>query len=450
MRFSGYGDGKDGNMVKITGVERASLAEKLGILSGDVLLSLNGNDVRDVLDYRFYLTEKQVVIEVERDGKKLSFSVKKGEYDDVGLEFETPLMDKKQTCHNKCIFCFIDQLPEGLRETLYFKDDDSRLSFLQGNYITLTNLSDADVDRIIKMRLSPINVSVHTTNPELRVKMMKNSHAGEVLRYLDKIADAGLTLRGQIVLCRGINDGEELDRTMRDLSRLYPALDSVSVVPAGLTRYREKLYPLTPYTPEECRAVIAQVETFAKKHRKKTGSYLFHLADEFYIKAGLSLPEEERYEDYPQIENGVGMVTSLRDEFFSALRYRETDGDIAVPRRVSVATGRAAYPLLSSLAAAAGKVFPSLSVTVYPIDNDFFGEEITVSGLLTGKDYLAALAGKDLGDELLLSRSSLRADGDLFLCGTSLEELREKLKIKITPVENDGAVLLDAMLGEMA
>ncbi|MBE6568005.1 MAG: DUF512 domain-containing protein [Ruminococcaceae bacterium] len=431
-------------MVKICAVEEGSLAAKKRILAGDILLAINGHEISDVLDYRFYLTERRIALLLSREGKEYKVKIKKGEYDDIGLSFFSPLMDGKHTCRNKCIFCFIDQMPKGYRDTLYFKDDDSRLSFLQGSYVTLTNMTDADIDRIIKMRLSPIRVSVHTTNPELRVKMMKNPRAGEVLSYLPRLAEAGITISAQIVLCRGVNDGEELLRSMHDLAALYPALDSVSVVPAGLTRFREGLYPLSPFTPEECLAVVRTVEDFSAKCQAAYGAYLFHASDEFYLKAGLPLPSEEHYEGYLQLENGVGMLTSFENEFLDALADAPKP---AAPRRVTVATGHAAYPLLSRLAAILAEKEPSLTVSVEDVENEFFGPEITVAGLLTGEDYLKALVGKSLGDALLISRTSLRAEGDLFLCGMSKEELADKLGTPVVAVENDGALFLNALLG---
>ncbi len=431
-------------MVKICAVEEGSLAAKKGILAGDILLAINGHEISDVLDYRFYLTERRIALLLSREGKEYKVKIKKGEYDDIGLSFETPLMDGKHTCRNKCIFCFIDQMPKGYRDTLYFKDDDSRLSFLQGSYVTLTNMTDADIDRIIKMRLSPIRVSVHTTNPELRVKMMKNPRAGEVLSYLPRLAEAGITISAQIVLCRGVNDGEELLRSMHDLAALYPALDSVSVVPAGLTRFREGLYPLSPFTPEECLSVVRTVEDFSAKCQAAYGAYLFHASDEFYLKAGLPLPSEEHYEGYLQLENGVGMLTSFENEFLDALADAPKP---AAPRRVTVATGHAAYPLLSKLAAVLAEKEPLLTVSVEDVENEFFGPEITVAGLLTGEDYLKALEGKSLGDALLISRTSLRAEGDLFLCGMSKEELSDKLGTPVVAVENDGVLFLNALLG---
>ena len=433
-------------MVTITETEENSYAARAGIRAGDVLVSLNGHAVRDVLDYRFYLAERTLFVSCLREGKELSFTIEQGEYEDIGLSFETPLMDKKKTCHNKCIFCFIDQMPKGYRETLYFKDDDSRLSFLQGNYVTLTNMTEEDIDRIIEMRMSPLHVSVHTTNPDLRVKMMRNKRAGEVLAYLPRLAEAGITLRGQIVLCRGFNDGEELCRSLRDLMKLVPALDSLSVVPAGLTCHREGLYPLTPFTSEECRTVVETVEAFAAECYHRHGQYVFAASDEWYLKAGLPLPDEEKYEDYPQLENGVGMLTSFEREFAFALDGI-TEEEKAVCRRVTVATGKAAAPLLSDLAERLCALCTGLSVEVVTVENEFFGSEITVAGLLTGEDYLSALSGRSLGEAVLISRTSLRAEGDLFLCGMAKEELEKKLSTPVLTVENDGYAYFEALLG---
>lgn len=433
-------------MVTVARVEKNSLAERVGVKAGDVLVSLGGHPVRDVLDYRFYLAESCLSLVCLRDGASLCFTIKKGEYEDIGLDFETPLMDAKKTCHNKCIFCFIDQMPKGYRDTLYFKDDDSRLSFLQGNYVTMTNMTEEDIDRIIKMRMSPLHVSIHTTNPELRVKMMRNKRAGEVLKYLDKLAEAGITLRGQIVLCRGINDGEELLRSLRDLLSLVPALDSLSVVPAGLTKHREGLYPLTPFSKEESLSVVRTVERFAEECYHRHGMRVFAAADEWYLKAGIPLPDEEAYEGYPQMENGVGMLTSFEREFAFALNGM-TEEEKAVTRTVTVGTGRAAAPLLSALAQRLCDVCKGLTVRVVTVENEFFGSEITVAGLLTGEDYLRALRGQDLGDALLISRTSLRAEGDLFLCGMAKDELSRSLGVPVLAVENDGYAFFEALLG---
>ena len=438
-------------MVRICDVEAHSRAAAAGIAAGDLLLEINGNEITDVLDYRFHLASNIIKLKLIRDGEEVTATIHKQQYDDIGLDFETPLMDKKHTCANRCIFCFIDQLPRGLRDTLYFKDDDSRLSFLHGNYITLTNLRDADIDRIIRMHISPVNVSVHTTNPELRVQMMKNKRAGEVLSYLKRMADAGITLCGQIVLCRGINDGEELTRSMHDLATLFPALSSVSIVPAGLTQFRDGLYPLTAFTPEECAAVIAQVNAFGDACLNAYGSRLFFCADEFYIKAGLPLPPEDYYEGYPQIENGVGMITSLESEMDFELSAPDFDECYPtaglLPRRVTIATGMAARDSLTAMARRICDRIPGLAVEVIPITNRFFGQSITVAGLLTGKDMSEQLADRDLGDLLLIPETTLRAERDLFLCGMSPQQLADVLH---TPVSTGGKTatdLLSAMLG---
>ena len=435
-------------MVTVTGVSKNSLAERIGVRAGDKLVSLNGNEIGDVLDYRYYLAEETVTLSLLRNGETLALTVKKDTYDDIGLLFETPLMDKKHSCKNKCIFCFIDQLPKGLRETLYFKDDDSRLSFLHGNYITLTNMTDKDIDRIVKMRFSPINISVHTTNPTLRVAMMKNKRAGEVLSYIGRIADAGLSIHAQIVLCKGWNDGEELLRTMRDLSRYHEAIDSVSVVPAGLTRFREGLTPLSPYTKEEAREIISAVDAFGNEMKQKYGSRIFACADELYIRAEMPLPEEDYYEGYPQIENGVGMMTSMEDEVAFILDdIRENKTLKAVKRRVSVATGTAAYEYMKKLSGRVAEVFPNIAVDVYEVKNRFFGESVTVAGLLTGKDYKEQLRDKPLGDALLLSETSLRNEDGLFLCGMTKDELSESLGVPVVLVEASGASFLSALFG---
>ncbi len=435
-------------MVKITSVETGSRAEKCGILAGDILLVINENQINDVLDYRFYLTERQVEIRLSRGGEEYSVCIKKGEYDDIGLEFETPLMDKKHSCTNKCIFCFIDQNPEGLRESLYFKDDDSRLSFIHGNYVTLTNMTQQDVDRIIKMRMSPINISVHTTNPELRVKMMKNKHSGEVLKYLNDFASAGLTMCGQIVLCRGVNDGEELMRSLNDLAALYPAMSSVAVVPAGLTKFREKLYPLTDFTAEEADEIIDMINSVGDAHKEKTGTRLFYVADEFYLKAGREIPDADYYEDYSQLENGVGMLRSCQDEFGMALEdAAEFLSDRDKKRTVSLITGVAAYPMIKAQMDRLCEICPNLSVNIYKIINNFFGESITVSGLLTGKDIYEQLKDKPLGEELLIPQNCLRHGEDVFLCGMTVGELSEKLNVPVRTSGNDGYELCEAVLG---
>ncbi len=437
-------------MVKITEVAKNSRAAKKGVLAGDVLVSINGREISDVLDYRFFLTNTNITLSLLRDGEPLEVVIRKQEYDDIGLDFETPLMDKKRSCQNKCIFCFIDQLPKGMRETLYFKDDDSRLSFLHGNFITMTNLFDKDIDRIIEMHISPVNVSVHTTNPELRVKMMHNKRAGLVLDYLPKLAKAGITLCGQLVLCRGINDGEELERSMRDLYALGDAMESVSIVPAGLTKYRDKLYPLTTYTAEEAAQIIDQVEAFADKCLAECGSRKFFCADELYLRTGRPLHTEEYYEGYAQIENGVGMITSLMTEFEDEMNFLAEDlAEYKAPRTVSICTGVAAYPTIKTMAARLEAQVEGLTIHVYEIINHFFGESVTVAGLLTGKDMSEQLAGKELGDVLFFPENTLRAGEDIFLDDMTPEELSTKLGVPVMAGKNNGAEFVREMLGVM-
>ncbi len=433
-------------MVEITEVYPGSRAAKHGIESGDVLVSINGNNISDVIDYRFYLAEESLEIALSRKGEEYTVKIVKAMYDDIGLDFETPLMDKKHRCENKCIFCFIDQLPEGMREPLYFKDDDSRLSFLHGNYITLTNLDRGDIDRIIKMHISPVNVSVHTTDPELRVKMMKNKRAGEVLEYLRILADAGIKLRGQIVLCKGVNDGENLTRSLRDLEALYPAMDSVSVVPAGMTRFRDGLYPLEPFTAEECADVIRQVTEYSDGCLERYGERIFYPADEFYVKSGIPVPPAQFWGEYSQIENGVGMLSSFDSELDSALANLYDD-EYDTVADVSVATGEAAYEFMCRQAEKVTQSCKNVRCRIYKVENRFFGGEITVTGLLTGKDLAEQLSGEELGEKLLLSSSMLRSEGDLFLCGMTPKELEEKLGVDICFTDNDGADFLYNLLG---
>lgn len=431
-------------MVEITEVSRGSHADKAGIKAGDLLVSVNGKNIGDVLDYRFYLCESSLRIVLIRNGTELPFEIEKDEYDDIGLEFSTYLMDEKRRCANNCIFCFIDQNPCGMRDTIYFKDDDTRLSFLQGNYVTLTNLGEKDIDRIIEMKMSPVNVSVHTTNPELRVGMLRNKNAGKSLAYLKMLDDGGINMNCQIVLCKGINDGDELLRTMRDLSG-YGRVNSVSVVPAGLTCHREGLYPLESFSAEEAANVIDAVEDFAAECEEKRGEKLFFCGDEFYLKAGRKVPCADYYDGFPQIENGVGMLASTGAEFYEAINgYTK----MPEPEEISMATGEAAYEFIRALAGAVTKKYPQIKIHVYKIKNEFFGESVTVAGLVTGRDLARQLDGKPLGERLLLAECMLRHGGDLFLCGTSLDGLSEKLGVKITLCPNDGNGLFSKIIGD--
>jgi len=435
--------------VSITDVEAGSLAEKNNILAGEQLLKINGHDINDILDYRFFITDSHLKLEIgDSKGDIRTVSIKKPEYEDIGLVFETYLMDKKHCCRNKCIFCFIDQLPQGLRDSLYFKDDDERLSFLMGNYITLTNLKDSDVKRIISMHISPINISVHTTNTLLRVKMMNNSHAGEALLVLKQFASAGTSINCQLVLCRGINDGSELERSLLDLSKLYPSVQSVAIVPVGLTKYREGLYKLESYDKKSAQEVLEIIESFGENYKKSHDTRLAFAADEFYIKAEKKIPEAEFYEEFSQLENGVGMISYFNDGFKAALEDN-THIEFLTSRRISIATGIAAKPFIDKIVTKAQNNIAHFNCKVYAINNDFFGENITVSGLITGKDLISQLLGKELGEELLIPAAMLRYERDIFLDNVSLHEVEVALNIKVVPVENDGFELLEAMIGKI-
>lgn len=430
-------------MVKINSIIPGSPAAKVGLAEGDLLSKINGHGVKDVLDYMYYAAETSVTLEIVRHGEEFEFHIEKDEYDDLGLEFETFLMDSKQSCSNKCVFCFIDQMPPGMRETLYFKDDDARLSFLQGNYVTLTNLKQEDIDRIIEMKLN-INVSVHTTNPELRVKMMHNRFAGEKLKFIWQLAKNGIKLNCQIVCCPGLNDGDELRRSLRDLGELMPNITSMAVVPVGVTKFREGLYPLETFTPEGAGETIDIIESFQKEFLEKFGTRTVFPSDEFYLIAGRPIPPAEVYEDYPQYENGVGMLRSLMDEFYQALDMAEWEGG---KRSISIATGYSAYGTINTLAKAAEDKFPELKCNVYRIRNDFFGDTITVSGLITAQDLMAQLKGKELGEELLLPSSMLRRDSDIFLDDIRVPVVEETLGVRIKSTNSDGYELLDAIMG---
>ncbi|MBQ8751627.1 MAG: DUF512 domain-containing protein [Clostridia bacterium] len=428
--------------VTITGVEPKSHAAKKRIRAGWQLLALNGHTVEDVLDYRFYLAEEKLQLRLFDGKKERLVTIRKEESEDIGLEFETYLMDAQRSCRNKCVFCFIDQLPPGMRETLYFKDDDSRLSFLFGNYITLTNLSDRDVERILTMHISPINVSVHTTDPALRCKMMNNRFAGDRLSILKRLAEAGIDLQCQLVLVPGWNDGEALEKSLRDLAALAPAIKSVAAVPVGLTRFREGLEPLRLFTAEESVAVIDCMEKAAKAQLAATGNRLFYPSDEFFLKAGRPLPEADYYGEFGQLENGVGMCALLRQQFLEALASCD---EAAAGSRLLIATGALAAPLIRNLVDEAQKKWHNLCVVVCPIRNDFCGETITVSGLVTGQDIATQLQGK-AADRLLFPDNMLRREGDCFLDDMTPEVLSDKLGMPVTPVGADGADLLEALL----
>ena len=432
--------------VIVDSVIKGSAGYKAGIKAGDTLVSIDGNEIMDVLDYRFYQNNSKLKLEIiNAKGKQKTFKIKKKEYDEIGLEFETYLMDKQHHCKNKCIFCFIDQLPKGMRESLYFKDDDSRLSFLFGNYITLTNITEHEVERIIKMHISPINISVHTTNPELRVKMMKNKNAGAVLPIIKRFDDAGIKINCQMVLCPGYNDGEELIKTLEDLTALQNS-ECIAAVPVGLSGHREGLEKLVPFDKKGAGQVIDIIEKFGEKCLEESGKRRVFAADEFYILAERDLPDAAFYEDFLQLENGVGLVPLMLDEFEQA--FEEIDYTLDKKRKITMVTGGAALPFIQDMVDKCLKKWDNLECSVYAIKNNFFGGEINVAGLVTATDIIKQLSGKDLGDELLVPSVMLRDAGDMFLDSITLEELSEKLNVRVVTVNNDGYELLDKILGK--
>ncbi|WP_010252319.1 DUF512 domain-containing protein [Acetivibrio cellulolyticus] len=434
-------------IIPVKSVLPGSIAEEAGIEAGDAILSINGEKIRDIFDYRFLITEENLLIEIsKRDGEIWEVEIEKEEYEDLGIEFESLMIDEAKSCMNKCIFCFIDQLPKGMRDTLYFKDDDSRLSFFMGNYVTLTNMSFDDIDRIIKYRMSPINVSVHTTNPDLRVLMLKNKNAGDVMLKIQKLIDGGIEVNCQIVLCAGINDGEELDRSISELASLYPGVNSISIVPVGITRYREGLSSLKPYDMDSSLKVIKQVEGWQRTFLKKYGSRITYIADEFYIMSGEKLPDYEAYEDFPQIENGVGLIAQLKQEFLECLE--EIDYELLELRSVSIATGVSSYEYIREMSETLEDKYKKLKINIYKIENSFFGKNVTVTGLLTGQDIYEQLNDKELGSELLISRSMLRSGEQIFLDDYSVSDLEEKLNIKIIIVENSGKDFIEKIVGK--
>jgi len=428
--------------VLIAAVTTGSSAYRCGIRGGDTLKSINGHEIVDFLDYRFYQLERDITLEYISDGETKTAFLKKAEYEEMGLEFETYLMDKEHSCRNKCIFCFIDQMPKGMRDTLYFKDDDSRLSFLFGNYITLTNLTQHEIDRIISMHISPVNVSVHTTNPELRCMMMNNRFAGESLGIMKKFAQAGIVLNCQLVICPGINDGEELKRSLTDLGEM--GVNSIAVVPVGLTKHREGLYPLTPFTKETAEQTIDIVESFADNFLKKFDRRIAFAADELYIKAERSIPQPEYYEDYPCLENGVGLIALLKEEFEFALE--DAQGDNTLVRNKTIACGESAAPYLSELCELLKTKYPLVNVNVRPIINYFFGTMINVSGLIVGEDLISQLKGTALGEEILIPNCMLKSYEAIFLDDVTVPQAEKELGVKITAVGNSGEALLNALV----
>lgn len=432
---------------KITAVAPGSIGEELELEPGDVLLTIDGEEIEDIFDYDYMTDSESFVMTVQKkNGEEWELEIESGG-EDLGLTFENGLMSEYRSCRNKCIFCFIDQMPPGMRETLYFKDDDSRLSFLQGNYITLTNMSDRDIDRIIRFHLSPINISVQTMNPELRCRMLNNRFAGEALKKIDRLYEAGTEMNGQIVLCKGVNDGEELRYTIQRLAAYAPHMQSVSVVPVGLSKFRDGLYPLEPFTKEDACQVIDLIEEWQKKLYEKHKLHFIHASDEWYILAERELPEESRYDGYIQLENGVGMIRLLYEEFMDALREKEDDGKT---EELSMATGFLPYPYLKRLLDRMAEVYPGRKIHLYPIRNDFFGEMITVAGLITGQDLVAQLKGKPLGSRLLLPSVMFKSGEEVFLDDMTRTQAEAALQIPINIVKSGGYDLLSAILDREA
>ncbi len=424
-----------------------SIGEELELEPGDVLLTIDGEEIEDIFDYDYMTDSESFVMTVQKkNGEEWELEIESGG-EDLGLTFENGLMSEYRSCRNKCIFCFIDQMPPGMRETLYFKDDDSRLSFLQGNYITLTNMSDRDIDRIIRFHLSPINISVQTMNPELRCRMLNNRFAGEALKKIDRLYEAGTEMNGQIVLCKGVNDGEELRYTIERLAAYAPHMQSVSVVPVGLSKFRDGLYPLEPFTKEDACQVIDLIEEWQKKLYEKHKLHFIHASDEWYILAERELPEESRYDGYIQLENGVGMIRLLYEEFMDALGEKEDDGKA---EELSMATGFLPYPYLKRLLDRMAEVYPGRKIHLYPIRNDFFGEMITVAGLITGQDLVAQLKGKPLGSRLLLPSVMFKSGEKVFLDDMTRTQAEAALQIPINIVKSGGYDLLSAILDREA
>ncbi|MEG1292424.1 MAG: DUF512 domain-containing protein, partial [Lachnospiraceae bacterium] len=431
-------------------IQPESIAEELEVEPGDVLLSVNGQEIEDVLDYHFYTNEEYLTVVIRKtDGEEWELEIEKEYEDDLGIEFENGLMDEYKSCHNQCIFCFIDQMPKGMRDTLYFKDDDSRLSFLQGNYVTLTNMKEHDLDKIIRYKMGPINISVQTTNPKLRCEMLHNRFAGEALGKIDLLYKAGISMNGQIVLCKGVNDGIELERSISDLMKYMPVMESVSVVPVGLSKFREGLYPLEPFHKEDAEKVLDTIHKFQKLCMAQKEIHFIHASDEWYLLAERELPNEDNYDGYLQLENGVGMLRLLQDEFRESLkeavREKEEKNLVIKPRKLTIATGVLPASTLLELMEEFQKEFPEIEVKVVPIRNRFFGEQITVSGLLTGQDLIAQLRGEKLGEKLLLPCNLLRSGEEVFLDDVTLEEVKNALQVPIDIVKSSGQDLMSCL-----
>lgn len=433
----------------ICGVEEESIAAELEIEEGDFLISINDKEIKDIFDYHYLVEDEYLEVLIEKaDGEEWLLEVEKDADEDLGLSFGESLMDSYKSCHNKCVFCFIDQNPPGMRETIYFKDDDTRLSFLQGNYVTLTNLQEKDIERIIEYKLAPINISVHTTNEKLRCEMLHNRFAGRLLTYMDMLYKAGIPMNAQIVLCKGINDGKELEKTISDLMEYAPVIQSLSVVPVGLTKYREGLYKLEPFNEEDAKAVIDIIHKYQKLAMEKFGYHFVHASDEWYINAGYEIPDEDNYDGYIQLENGVGMTRLFLNELSSSvedyLKSHKKPSDKKL--NISTISGVLAYPLFCQGMDIVKKAFPKVKINTFKIINNFFGEKITVTGLLTGGDIISQLKDKDLGDALFLPSNTLKADEDIFLDDVTLDELQNALQVPVIIVQSEGMDFIEKIL----
>lgn len=444
---------------EIKRVAKGSISDELGIEPGDRLLAVNNEQIEDVFDYRYLLNDEYIEVLIQKpDGEEWLLEIEKEYEEDLGIEFDSSLMSKYRSCSNQCIFCFIDQMPPGMRETLYFKDDDARLSFLQGNYITMTNMQQKDIDRIIRLHLAPVNISVQTTNPELRCKMLNNRFAGEKLKFLKDFYDGKMEMNGQIVLCKNVNDGKELARTIRQLSGYLPYMKSVSVVPVGISKYREGLYPLEAFTKQDARTVLAMIESRQQEFYSRYGRHFIHASDEWYLLAEKAFPDRERYDGYLQLENGVGMMRMFMDEFYEALASVKEDIKAkkiksGLKKTLTIATAKLSYPTIKEFAAQITKIFTAVTIHVCEIENDFFGAGITVSGLLTGQDLIRQLGQKKAagvlpGGILLIASNMLRAQEQIFLDDVTVSEVEAALQMKVIPVEADGRKFVEAVLSE--
>lgn len=428
----------------VSKVYKGSIADEIGVEVGDILLSINNEKVEDIIQYKFLISDEYIELQIQKiNGRVYLYEIEKDYDEELGIEFTNPIIDKAKSCRNKCVFCFIDQLPEGMRETLYFKDDDSRLSFLQGNFVTLTNMSEDDINNIIKYRISPINISVHTTNPELRRKMINNKFAGKLMDTMRRLADAGIEMNAQIVLCPGYNDKAELERTLEDLASLHPYVHSAAIVPVGITRYRDNLAKLEIFDEKSASETIDQIHELEKKYLKKLGTRFAFLSDEFYIIAKRPLLEYDEYEGFVQFEDGVGMIRKMGTEVVNYLNSIEDSKRLNKTKKVSIATGKSAYKFMCDMAKEIMNKFKNIEINVYEIKNNFFGETITVSGLLTATDLIDQLKDKDLGETLYITRSMMKSDEEIFLDNITLKELEEKLNIEIIPCQNEGIDVVD-------